>query len=107
MMNLLDEWFKIDLGEGAFYSVFGFAFVFAGIALLIVFFVLLGMVMKRLNARGKTKRTVPPAPAAAKLPSEEEGVPPEVVAAITAALTAYCEQENVQCDFVVRRIKKL
>ena len=38
---------------------------------------------------------------------EDEGISPEVVAAITAAIMAVYEGENAKCDFIVKRIKRL
>ena len=108
LTNLLDGWFKFNVGEGAFYSVFGFVFVFLGIAVLILIFTLLGIIMKKVNERKAKKKTEgQQKPAAAPAPEAEDGITPETVAVITAALMAYYEQENVPCDFVVRRIKKL
>ena len=108
MLNLLDSWLKVKIGEGAFYAVFGFVFVVAGITLLILIFTLFGAIMKRINE----KREASAARAVeAKLsaPQEESGdePSPEVIAAITAAIAAYYEGEKVACDFVVRRIKKI
>lgn len=110
LTTLLDGWFKIDLGEGAFYSVFGFVFVFLGIVVLIAIFTLLGLVMKKLNARPKRAKNAQKnaeTVAAAEEQEAEESVPPEVVAAITAALACYTEAERQKCDFVVKRIRKL
>jgi len=108
MSNLL-AWFKFPIGEGAFFAGFGFVFVFAGIALLVVLFTLLGLVMKKINARKPRKKKVKgeksvPAEESAKT---EEEISPEVVAVITAAIAAVYEGEKVKCDFVVRRIRKL
>ena len=113
--NLL-AWFKIDLGEGAFDAVFGFLFVFLGIAFLVGIFTLLGLIMKKVNARrpkqkkvkhGKTIETPPKE----SIDAEEETLSPEIIAVITAAIAAVYEaeyeSENIPCDFVVRRIKKL
>ena len=106
MLNaLLDGWFKFPVGDGAFYAIFGLLFVILGIALLVLIFMGLGAVMKRINERKKketAKQAQSVTPAAV-----EDGVSPEVVAAITAALMAYYEQETVKCDFVVRRIKRI
>ncbi len=109
-MNLLDSFFKVDLGEGAFYSVFGYVFVIVGIAFLVVLFTLLGLVMKKVSSAKK-------APKNAELPEVRENIPhpfsdpdeisPETVAAITAALMAFYQTEDVKCDFIVRRIKKI
>ena len=105
--NLLDGWFKINIGEGAFYSVFGFIFVFVGITLLILFFMALGLLMRKLDKRkaAKTQKVAVANPVL--IPQVEEGVTPEIVAAITAALMAYYETEHAECEFKVRRIKRL
>ena len=114
MLNsLLDGWFKMDLGEGAFYSGFGFLFVFVGIVFLICIFTLLGFVMKKINSREKksgkdskkTKKNVP-ATAAPVVEDADEGITPELVAVISAAVAAYLG-ESQKCDFTVRRIKRL
>ena len=109
-MNLLDSFFKVDLGEGAFYSVFGYVFVIVGIAFLVVLFTLLGLVMKKVSSAKK-------APKNAEIPDARESIPrpssdpdeisPETVAAITAALMAFYQTESIKCDFIVRRIKKI
>ncbi len=108
MSNLL-AWFKFPIGEGAFFAGFGFVFVFAGIALLVVLFTLLGLAMKKINARKPKKKKVKgekhtPAEESVKT---EEAISPETVAVITAAIAAVYEGEKVKCDFVVRRIRKL
>lgn len=109
LTNLLDGWFKINIGEGVFYSVFGFLFVFLGITLLIFVFMALGVLMHKLDARKAAKAQKPAAenPVPASVPEAEEGVTPEIVAAITAALMAYYETERSECEFIVRRIKRL
>ena len=105
MLYLLDS-IKVDLGEGAFYAVFGFLFVFVGIALLIAIFAALGFLMKRSNGR-KRKDEVRQSAVATEPMNAEEGIPPETVAVIAAALAAYYEAAPQKCDFVVRRIKRL
>lgn len=113
LTNLLDGWFQMDLGEGAFYSVFGFLFVFVGILFLILIFTVLGLIMKKINARkaihekelAKNKKGVPIVETSETEP-EDEGVTPELVAIISAAIAAYMG-ESQKCDFVVRRIKRL
>lgn len=110
LFNLLDGWFKINLGEGAFYAAFGFIFVFLGITLLVVLFTLLGLGMKKFNARKPRQKKVKRKKGEkilAEAPKPEEEISPETVAVISAAIAAYYERENVPCDFVVRRIKKL
>ncbi len=106
-LNLLDGWFKFPVGEGAFYAVFGFVFVFLGITLLILIFTGLGKVMSVVNEKKSRKNAHPPVSQAQTPKGEEMGDDPELIAVITAAVAAYYEGENVPCDFIVRRIKKL
>lgn len=103
-MSSLLQWFQFDVGEGAFYAVFGLIFVILGISLLVVIFTVLGLVMKKVQSKSHAPKEKM---AETTVKEEDVGLKPEVVAAITAALTAYYEQENVKCDFVVRRIKKV
>ena len=113
--NLLDGWFKFDVGEGAFYAVFGFLFVFIGITVLIGILMLVGKIMqiqkkkadeKAQRAAEERQKELAEAMTASQ-PVQEDGIPAEVVAAITAALAIYCEQEKTKCDFVVKRIRKI
>lgn len=107
LLNLLDGWFKYNVGEAAFYAVFGFVFVFLGIVLLILIFDGLGWIMKRVDARKSKKEIRGKAPAFSAETSENEGeLSPEIVAAITAAVSAAMQAENVKCDFIVRRIQR-
>ena len=107
--QMFADWPKHDLGLGALYAVLGFVFVFLGITLLIAIIRLVGLVMEKLETRKKkgAERAVSEQKAAKSDPHvaiPEEGIPPEVVAAITAALTAYYEKEAEPCEFIVRRI---
>ncbi len=104
--TMFENWPKIDLGEGAFYAVFGFLFVFLGIALLIAVIYLVGLVMTKLGGRkhAKKEEPVPAAPIALEV---EEGISPEIVAAITAAVSVCMEEERQKCEFVVRKIKRI
>ena len=100
MANLL-AWFKYPVGDGAFYAAFGYVFVFLGIAILVFLFTILGIVMKKINARDGEETAI-----TSKIEVEEE-ISPEIVAVISAAIAAVYEGENVKCDFVVRKIRKL
>lgn len=107
LASLFENWPKFDIGEGAFYAVFGFLFVFFGIVLLILIFTGLGKIMSIRNAKTGKKEKKPVVPEKKANESGEAGVTPELLAVLTAAIAAYYEDEDVQCDFVVRRIKKL
>ncbi len=95
------------IGMAAFYALFGFVFVFAGIALLIVILTLLGKGMSEVNKRKAKAEEPAPKQESAAASDAEAGISPEIVAAITAAIAAYTEQENSKCEFVVRRIKRI
>ena len=113
MLNLLDGWFKINLGDAAFYALLGFLFVFIGITLLILIFTLLGYIMKKVSVskdnknrqQSKKQNDVSDSEPALELSNDE--VTPELVAVLTAAVAACLQEENSKCEFVVRRIKKL
>lgn len=109
MTDLLLAWFKYDIGEGAFDAVFGYLFVFLGIALLVTIFTIFGIVMRKVNGRKPKKKKVKDHEIVfPRQTEEEEGeIPEEVVAVIMAAISAVYEGENTKCDFVVRRIKRL
>ena len=117
MSNLLMLFDGIHLEGGIpmalFYAGFGFLFVFSGIVFLILFFTVLGIIMKKVNARKDTVRDKKeesraelsaPVPVA---PVIEEGISPELVAVITAAIAVTLEGTKEKGDFVVRRIKRL
>lgn len=109
LMNLLDGWFKMDVGEGAFYAAFGFVFVFLGITLLILFFTLLGKLMDVINKKKvkKAELILPAEKPKEKKAEESDGISPEVAAVISAAIAAYYEGSVSKCDFVVKRIRKI
>ena len=107
MKNLLDAWFKMNIGEGAFYAVLGLVFVIVGIALLLLVLALIGLIMKKWTARREEKKAPPASPPSFEPMSASDEVSPEVVAVIMAALMSYYQTENTACDFVVRRIKRV
>ncbi len=109
MKNLLLLFDGIHLEGGiptaAFYAVFGFLFVFAGITIMIAILSLLGFAMEKF--RGRKKKETPVSEKKTPRVETEEGIPPEVVAAITAAIAVYTQAEETKCEFVVRRIRKI
>ena len=111
MINNLLDWFKFNVGDGAIYALFGLLVVFAGIVILILLFTALGKIMKEANkprAPRKRKKKENEEKPAEEIPAvTEEGISPELVAVISAAIAAYYEGENVKCDFVVKRIKRV
>ncbi len=106
-VEMFSDWPKFDLGEGAFYAIFGFVFVFVGITLLIGILMLIGLVMSKLKKRSEKKNeTAAPVIPAGPMPAVEE-ISPALVAAITAAVAVCLEEEGEKCEFVVKRIRRI
>ena len=107
LAGLFENWPKYDIGEGAFMAVFGFAFVFLGIVIMILLFTGLGKIMSVINGKKKGKSATVKDSAKPNKAHKQEQTDDELIAVITAAISAYYEGENTKCDFVVRIIKKL
>lgn len=106
--NLLYEFklFNSGIETGLFVFVLGMIIVFLGMAIIVAVITIIGKIMtavknKKANAPAKTENTAVAAQGAAT-----EGVSPEVVAVITAAINAYYEKNNEKCEFAVKKIKK-
>ena len=107
-----------DLTMGMSRPVFGFVIfllgmlvVFLGICILIGCINLVKLFIGLGSGKVANKKAANTAPAVAPTPVQaapvvNQGVSPEVVAAITAAITATYEQEQAKTEFVVRRNKK-
>ena len=113
MLNILAEALdpnrNADLGESALYAILGFLIVFLGIAFLIFIVWGVGQLMAKFNGeKASVKKQEEPAPVVAPTSSvEEDELSDELVAVITAAITAYYQKENKKCDFTVKRIKRI
>lgn len=99
-----------DFTESLIYALLGFLIVFVGIVIIIAIIWLVGLLMRKtdnlafLTNIGKKKKDKVEQPAQ---PIAEEGVPDEVKAAIVAAIMAYYETEQPECEFKVKRIKRI
>lgn len=102
-----------SIGDAALYAALGFLVVFVGIAFLIFVVWAVGKIFTKNNTKSEpvvaqkpvaTQKSVVPQ-------SVEEEISEETVAVIMAALTAYYESVNVaansNCEFIVRRIKRI
>lgn len=104
------------IGEALIYALIGFAVVFLGIVLIIFIIWLIGLILRKtnnlaflskLNIKNRFKKkgqTVEQVQIAQK---EEDVIPDEVKAAIIAAVMAYYDSEKLECEFIVRRIKRI
>lgn len=101
-----------DFPEALIYALLGFLIVFAGIAIIIAVIWLIGLLMRKTNNLAfLTNRKQKPKPVEkteeTKPVTESDEVPDEVKAAIIAAIMAYYETEQPQCEFKVKRIKRI
>lgn len=105
---------SLSFGDACLYALIGFMMVFIGIILIIFIIWLIGLLMRKtnnlafLNKLGKKNKKQQPLPKAEEPILETDGdIPDEIKAAIVAAImTYYCEQKP-ECEFKVRRIKRI
>lgn len=102
-----------DFPEALVYALIGFVIVFVGITIIIAVIWLIGLLMRKTNNLafltniGKKKTQPEPAVQPQAVTASEDEVPDEVKAAIVAAIMAYYESEQPQCEFKVKRIKRI
>ncbi len=97
------------LPAGLFVFILGLVVVFFGIAIIVLVVSIIGSIMKKNSAKPKTEKTVQVSQAPQPAPASSD-VDDKVKAAIVAAITAYYFAENSSnpnCEFVVRKIKRL
>ncbi|MCD8205273.1 MAG: OadG family protein [Clostridia bacterium] len=130
------QWIFSNKSESLLYALIGFVVVFAGICIIILIVWLIGLLMRKTNnlacltkAGREARRAAPEGGVVIErpdLPAEEpmkssgaisdaviekygppDDIPDEVKAAIVAAITAYYTEADPECEFVVRRIRRL
>lgn len=112
LLSLINQSGSLSFGEACIYALIGFGVVFAGIVLIIFIIWLIGLLMRKtdnlafLNKIGKRKKKVEPS-AQTEIADNSEDVPAEIKAAIVAAIMAYYVEDKPECEFKVKRIKKL
>lgn len=112
LLSLIKQEGSLSFGEACIYALIGFALVFAGIVLIICIIWLIGLIMRKTNnlaflskiARKKNKS--PAEPEAVQATGEGE-ISDEIKAAIVAAVMAYYYEKKPECEFKVRRIKRI
>ncbi len=109
LAEAVDKKRAVPVGEATLYALLGFLTVFVGIALLIFIVWLVGKIMTKLSAsNGKTKEIKPVGSVETPIVSAgEEEISEETIAAITAVIMAYYQEEQPKCEFRVKRIKKV
>ncbi len=102
--NLLaNETRNATIPEAILYAALGFLIVFVGIAFLILVVWAIGKIMNKTS----TPKVAKPEIVAPVVETKEEELSDEIVAVITAAITAYYQQNNPKCEFTVKRIKRI
>ena len=105
-----------NFGEALVYALIGFLIVFAGIVIIILIIWLLGLVLRKTNnlafmrgwgAKLKARRVKKSEPNESVVTDAPEDLPDDVKAAIVGAIMAYYCEEKPQCEFKVKRIKRI
>ena len=104
------------IGEALVYALIGFAVVFMGIVLIIFIIWLIGLILRKtnnlaflnkLNLKNKFKKRRKEEEKPEEPAKVNDEIPDEVKAAIIAAIMAYYDNEKPECEFVVKRIKRI
>lgn len=101
---------NVPVGEAALYALLGFVVVFVGIALLIFIVWLVGKIITKFTAtkmKQKEKSSAEENVSTQLAIADGDEISEETVAAITAAIMAYYQNEQSKCEFTVKRIKKV
>lgn len=103
-----------NFGEALIYALIGFLVVVVGIVLIIFIIWMIGFILRKTNNLAflkqvfKRKPKSEPVKENAIVQNEDEGdLPDEVKAAIIAAIVAYYGSEKPECEFKVKRIKRI
>lgn len=121
LLALINQEGSLGLGEACLYALIGFLIVFIGIMLIIFIIWLIGLILRKTNNLEflsiagekiyrvfKKKKPAVSAPVVTAYNSEvNEELTDEVKAAIIAAIMAYYSEEKPECEFRVRRIKRI
>lgn len=99
---LASNWFN-----GAFVFLLGMIVVFFGITLIVVIIEGIGKIMSAKNGTStKTEEDEDQVPETEELQTYD-GASPEVVAAITAVLSTYYFSNESNCEFKIKKIKRI
>lgn len=98
---------RIGLGEAALYALIGQVVVFVGIAFLVLIVWAVGLAFKRLPGKpDKKEKSVPVETIVNESVPNSNELDAETIAVITAAIAAYYEEQQIPCEFVIKKIKR-
>lgn len=103
-----------NFGEALVYALIGFLVVVLGIVLIIFIIWLIGFILRKTNNLAflrritiKKRKDKPVAESSAAQQNGGDELPDGVKAAIIAAIIAYYGTEKPECEFKVKRIKRI
>lgn len=114
LLSLINQEGSLEIGEACLYALIGFLIIFLGISLIIFIIWIIGFVLRKTNnlefltriSKKKAKKSDSAKEDVAET-SGGDDVPDEVKAAIIAAIMAYYSAEKPECEFKVKRIKRI
>lgn len=93
-----------QLSFGLSVAVIGILVVFAGLVLLILFLKLFELVFHERKKKLPAAKAEAPTAVLPAQPAHDEGIAPDVIAAITAAVSAVWQEDSA---FIVRRVRRI
>ena len=105
LQNWVDN-FKANLSQGLFVFLLGILVVFFGIALIVLVVSVIGKIMSIKDEKAKAKKEIQETQSEI-VDKVSEDIPDHVKAAIVAAITAYYFNQNSNCEFKVKKIKRI
>ncbi len=109
MLNNILGLFGSNLEAGLFTFVLGMLIVFVGMAVIVLVVDVIGKIMVAVKKKPADKKPEQKAieSGAPATPAANDEVTDEVIAVITAAVSAILSEEKPHAEFVVKKIKKL
>ena len=112
LLALINQEGSLGFGEACLYALIGFLIVFAGIALIIFIIWLIGLIIRKTNnfefiSKIKIGKKKKPNEIQSVTETDDGEIPDAVKVAIVAAIMAYHSEEKPECEFKVRRIKRI
>ncbi len=95
------------LGNGLFVFILGLSVVFLGMLIIIVSVSVCGKLMNKTTEIKPKKEKVEVVSQPAPVVVQTDEVPAHVKAAIVAVISAYYFESKSNCDFVVKKIKRI
>ena len=105
LQNWIDN-FKVNLSQGLFVFLLGILVVFFGIALIVLVVSVIGKIMSVKDEKAKAKKEIQETQSEI-VEEVYEDIPDHVKAAIVAAITAYYFNQRSNCEFKVKKIKRI